>query len=49
VGEGTRLSGTWQAEPGGLFKMAGPLLASQAKKQLEADLQQLKELLEAQG
>src|SRR5215467_13253741 len=31
VGESTRLSGTFQAEPGGLFKMAGPLLASQAK------------------
>jgi uncharacterized membrane protein len=49
VGEGTRLSGTFQAEPGGLFKVAGPLLASQFKKQYEADLQRLKELLEAQG
>jgi uncharacterized membrane protein len=49
VGEGTRLSGTFQVEPGGLFKVAGPLFASQAKKQMEADLQRLKELLEAQG
>lgn len=49
MGEGTRLSGTFQVEPGGLFKMAGPLLVGQAKKQLEADLQRLKELLEAQG
>jgi uncharacterized membrane protein len=49
VGEGTRLSATFQVEPGGLFKMAGPLFASQAKKQMEADLQRLKELLEAQG
>ncbi len=49
VGEGTRLSGTFQVEPGGLFKMAGPLFASQAKKQMEADLQRLKELLEARG
>jgi len=49
VGEGTRLSGTFQVEPGGLFKVAGPLFASQAKKQLEADLQRLKDVLEAQG
>jgi len=28
VGEGTRLSGTSQIEPGGLFKMAGSLFAS---------------------
>ncbi len=49
VGEGTRLSGTFQVEPGGLFKMAGPLFASQFKKQQEADLQRLKELLEAQA
>jgi uncharacterized membrane protein len=49
VGEGTHLSGTFQVEPGGLFKVAGPLFASQAKKQLEADLQRLKELSEAQG
>ena len=49
VGEGTRLSGTFQVEPGGLFKMAGPLFASQARKQMEADLQRLKELLEARS
>jgi uncharacterized membrane protein len=49
VGAGTRISGTYQVEPGGLFKLAGPLFASQAKKQLEADWQRLKEVLEAQG
>lgn len=49
VGEGTRLNFTTQIETGGLFKMAGPLLASQTKKQLETDLQRLKGLLEAQG
>jgi len=49
VGEGTRLSFTSQIEPGGLFKVAGPLLASQFKKQMEADLKRLKELLEARG
>jgi uncharacterized membrane protein len=49
VQEGTRLSGTFQLEPGGLFKAAGPLLASQGKKQLEADWQRLKEVLEVSG
>ena len=48
-GAGTRLSFVGQLEPGGLFKLAGPLLASQGKKQVEADWQQLKEVLEAQG
>jgi uncharacterized membrane protein len=49
VGEGTRLTNTLQVEPGGLFKVAGPLFASQLKKQVEGDAQRLKELLEAQG
>ncbi len=49
AGAGTRLSGTFQVEPGGLFKVAGPVFASQLKKQQEADLQRLKELLEAQA
>jgi uncharacterized membrane protein len=48
VGSGTRLRGTIQVEPGGLFKVAGPLFAIQLKKQFEADFQRLKELLEAQ-
>src|SRR5215467_8081176 len=29
VGSGTRVSATFQVEPGGLFKIAGPLFASQ--------------------
>jgi uncharacterized membrane protein len=49
AGEGTRLSTTYQVEPEGLFKVAGPLFASQAKKQWEADFQRLKDVLEAQG
>ena len=49
VGEGTRLINTLRVEPGGLFKVAGPLLASQLKKQVKGDAQRLKELLEAQG
>jgi carbon monoxide dehydrogenase subunit G len=48
VGEGTRLSSTFKMEPGGLFKVAGPVFASQFKKQQEADFQRLKALLEAQ-
>jgi uncharacterized membrane protein len=48
IGTGTRLNATIQVEPGGLFKVAGPLFASQFKKQNEADLQRLKDLLEAQ-
>jgi carbon monoxide dehydrogenase subunit G len=48
VGSGTRLSATFQVEPGGLFKVAGPVFAGQVKKQQEADFQRLKELLEAQ-
>jgi uncharacterized membrane protein len=46
--EGTRLSSTFQMEPGRLFKVAGLVFASQLKKQSEADLQRLKALLEAQ-
>jgi uncharacterized membrane protein len=49
TGEGTRLSATFQVEPGGLFKVAGPVFASQFKKQQEADFQRLKALLEAQA
>jgi uncharacterized membrane protein len=48
VDSGTRLSAIFQVEPGGLFKVAGPLFASQFKRQLETDFQRLKVLLEAQ-
>ena len=47
-GTGTRLGVTFHMEPGGLFKIAEPLLASQIKKQWDADGQRLKALLEAQ-
>jgi uncharacterized membrane protein len=49
TGEGTRVNTSFQVEPGGLFKVAGPLFASQFKKQQEGDLQRLKALLEAQA
>src|SRR5262249_54198908 len=45
--EGTRLRGTFHVEPDALFKRAGPLFASQFKKQQEADFQRLKDVLEA--
>jgi hypothetical protein len=41
----THLSASFQMEPGGLFKVAGPVFAGQFKKQQEADFQRRKELL----
>jgi uncharacterized membrane protein len=46
VGNSTHMSVTFHMEPGGLFKIAEPLLASQIKKQWDADGQRLKALLE---
>ena len=44
---GTRLNFVAEGEPGGFFKLAEPLVVSLAKRQYEADLHNLKELLEA--
>jgi uncharacterized protein YndB with AHSA1/START domain len=46
--------GTWltliiQGQPGGFFKIAEPLVVSMAKRSYEADLHNLKEMLEAQA
>ncbi len=49
MGEGTRFSSIFQVETGGLFKVTGPVFASQFKKQNDADFQRLKALLEAQA
>ena len=46
---GTRLSLVVEGEPGGFFKLAEPLVASLAKRSYEADLNNLKEMLEAQA
>jgi len=46
---GTRVSVVVQAEPGGFFKLAEPLLASMVKRQFEADLANLKDLMEARA
>jgi len=38
-----------EGEPGGFFKLAEPLVVSLAKRSYEADLHNLKEMLEAQA
>ena len=49
VEEGTKLIIVGQAETRGFFKLADPLVASVAKRQLEASSAILKELLESQA
>jgi len=44
---GTRVSVVLQAEPGGFFKLAEPLLRSFTKRTMETELANLKELMEA--
>ena len=44
---GTRINGRIEAEPGGFFKLAEPLVAGMGKRQIEADLATLKDLMEA--
>jgi uncharacterized membrane protein len=44
---GTRVSATLVGEPGGFFKLAEPLLVSMIKRQFDADLANLKDLMEA--
>ena len=46
VAEGTRITDTLEADPGGFFKLAEPLLMKQQRSQMERDLKQLKDLLE---
>ncbi len=46
---GTRVSGTLVGEPSGFFKLAEPLLVSMFKRQFEADLANLKDLMEARA
>ena len=47
-GGGTRLTQVVETEPGGFFKLVGPLLERAGSRQLKADLQILKDLLEVQ-
>lgn len=44
---GTRVNTTVEVEPGGFFKLAEPLLMSMAKRQFQSDLENLKDLMEA--
>ena len=44
----TRLTEVTEGEPGGFFRLAGPLLEMAGKRQFRADLETLKDLLEAQ-
>lgn len=46
---GTRIDIVLEGEPGGFFKLAEPLVARAAKRQLEADYATLKDLLEARA
>lgn len=46
-GDGTILSVVAEAEPGSLMKLAEPVLARQARRELRSDFERLKELLES--
>jgi uncharacterized membrane protein len=47
VNGGTRVNLKFEAEPGGFFKLAEPLLASTVKRNIEGELANLKDLMEA--
>lgn len=49
AGGGTRFTQVAEGEPGGFFKLVGPLLEMAGRRQFRADLQTLKDLLETQG
>ncbi len=44
---GTRVSIVFEAQPGGFFKLAEPLVMSMLKRNFESDLANLKDLMEA--
>ena len=45
----TRLTYVAEGEPGGFFRLVGPLLERAGRRQFRADLQSLKDMLEAQA
>jgi len=47
VAGGTRVNQIIEAEPGGFFKLAEPLLVTMARRQFQNDLDNLKDLMEA--
>jgi len=46
---GTRVTFVLKAEPGGFFKLAEPLVATLAKRRVEMDAANLKDMMEAQA
>ena len=46
---GTRIHFVMEGEPGGFFKMAEPVVVNVARRSYETDLQNLKDILEAQA
>lgn len=46
-GDGTRLTLVAEAEPGGLMRLTGPMIARTAEQQFRQDFDRLKELLES--
>jgi uncharacterized protein YndB with AHSA1/START domain len=48
-GEGTRLSVVIEGEPGGFFKLAEPLVERAVRRELEANTETLKDILESRG
>jgi ligand-binding SRPBCC domain-containing protein len=49
AGEGTRVTAILEGEPGGFFRIGEPVLVRIAKKQFQAQLDTMKELLEARA
>ena len=47
VDGGTRVNVRFEADPGGFFKLAEPLLAGMVKRNVEGELANLKDLMEA--
>ncbi len=49
VPEGTRVEIVGEGEPGSVFKLAGPLFNAAIRKQIETQLEKLKNILEGRG
>jgi carbon monoxide dehydrogenase subunit G len=49
TGESTRIHVELEGDPGGLFRLAEPLVMRNAQRQLEGDFATLKQLVEARG
>jgi hypothetical protein len=48
-GGSTRFTQSQEAEPGGFFRLTGPIVERAAKRQLRNDVETLKDLLETHG